>query len=165
MFVTPQSDEDPNTTASDFDSNPCTPQTPVTANEESPVKLTDDGCFKVPPDKNFDDPRIATRTRSKLCLQQTTIEDLQSEFVPPDVEQSDVLEHDTTALDAEWMKFLNDFTKPLSECIICMCDCIPKYLYNPSQTTPFWAMTTILLTIRSTLPLKACLWMPKNCAM
>lgn len=91
----------------------------MTANEESPIKLTNDGCFKVPPDKHIDDPRIATRTRSKLCLQQTTIEDLQSEFVPPDVEQGDVLE--TTALDAEWMKFLNDFSKPLSEYSIGIC--------------------------------------------
>ncbi|EDV98476.1 GH23143 [Drosophila grimshawi] len=108
------SDDDPNTTASDLDSNPCTPQTPLTANDESPIKFSSDGCFKLPPDKNTEDPRIATRTRSKLCLQQTTIEDLQSEFVPPDVEQSDVLEYDMTANDAEWMQFLNDFAKPLN---------------------------------------------------
>ncbi|XP_064535814.1 uncharacterized protein mute [Drosophila montana] len=108
------SDDDPSTTASDFDSNPCTPQTPLTANEESPVKFTSDGCFKLPPEKNSDDPRIATRTRSKFCLQQTTIEDLQSEFVPPDVEQSDVPEYDMTANDAEWMQFLTDFSKPLN---------------------------------------------------
>ncbi|KAH8354992.1 hypothetical protein KR093_003500 [Drosophila rubida] len=110
------SDEDPNTTASDFDSNPCTPQTPMTANEDSPVKFSSDGCFKLPPDKNTEDPRIATRTRSKLCLQQTTIEDLQSEFVPPDVEEpNDVFDiTDMTANDADWMQFLNDFSKPLS---------------------------------------------------
>ncbi|KAH8403651.1 hypothetical protein KR215_000428, partial [Drosophila sulfurigaster] len=109
------SDEDPNTTASDFDSNPCTPQTPMTANEDSPVKFSSDGCFKLPLDKNTEDPRIATRTRSKLCLQQTTIEDLQSEFVPPDVEEpNDVHENDMTANDADWMQFLNDFSKPLS---------------------------------------------------
>ncbi|KAH8401102.1 hypothetical protein KR009_003026 [Drosophila setifemur] len=111
------SDDDPNTTASDFDSNPCTPQTPLTAAEESPVKLSDDGCFKVPLDKNLptnEDLRIATRTRSKLCLQQTTIEDLQSEFVPPDLEPSDVVENEMTATDADWMQFLNDFTKPLN---------------------------------------------------
>ncbi|ALC42813.1 mute [Drosophila busckii] len=113
------SDDDQNTTASDFDSNPCTPQTPMTANEESPIKLSEDGCFKVPLDKRCatDDPRIATRTRSKLCLQQTTIEDLQSEFVPPDVE-GDMLEYDMTANDADWMQFLNDFSKPLNNSFI-----------------------------------------------
>lgn len=117
LFLYYQSDDDPNTTASDFDSNPCTPQTPLTANEESPIKFSDDGCFKVPLDRNFQDKedlRIATRTRSKFCLQQTTIEDLQSEFVPPDVEPSDVVENEMTANDADWMQFLNDFTKPLS---------------------------------------------------
>ncbi|XP_017049833.1 uncharacterized protein LOC108093948 [Drosophila ficusphila] len=114
------SDDDQNTTASDFDSNPCTPQTPLTANEESPVKFSDDGCFKVPFDKNLDkeDLRIATRTRSKFCLQQTTIEDLQSEFVPPDVEPSDVVENEMTATDADWMQFLNDFTKPLNNTVL-----------------------------------------------
>ncbi|KAH8284640.1 hypothetical protein KR018_009506 [Drosophila ironensis] len=110
-------DEGGNTTASDFDSNPCTPQTPYTAAEESPVKFSDDGCFKVPFEKNManrEDLRIATRTRSKLCLQQTTIEDLQSEFVPPDLEPSDLTDHEMTATDADWMQFLNDFTKPLN---------------------------------------------------
>ncbi|XP_017024733.1 uncharacterized protein mute [Drosophila kikkawai] len=115
------SDDDPNTTASDFDSNPCTPQTPITAAEESPVKFSDDGCFKLPFDKNVmdnEDLRIATRTRSKLCLQQTTIEDLQSEFVPPDLEPSDVVENEMTATDADWMQFLNDFTKPLNKTLL-----------------------------------------------
>jgi len=72
----------------------------------------------MPLDKSLldkEDLRIATRTRSKFCLQQTTIEDLQSEFVPPDVEPSDVVENEMTATDADWMQFLNDFTKPLSE--------------------------------------------------
>ncbi|XP_002016430.2 uncharacterized protein LOC6590417 [Drosophila persimilis] len=112
-----ESDDDPNTTASDLDSNPCTPNTPLTNTEESPVKLSDDGCFKVPLDKNIagnEDLRIATRTRSKLCLQETTIEDLQSGFVPPDLEPSDTFEPDMTATDADWMQFLNDFTKPLN---------------------------------------------------
>ncbi|XP_017108479.2 uncharacterized protein mute [Drosophila bipectinata] len=116
------SDDDPSTAASDFDSNPCTPQTPLTAAEESPVKLSEDGCFKVPFDKNLankDDLRIATRTRSKLCLQQTTIEDLQSEFVPPDLEPSDVIEPEITATDADWMQFLNDFTKPMNNSFLC----------------------------------------------
>ncbi|XP_030383258.1 uncharacterized protein LOC115630741 [Scaptodrosophila lebanonensis] len=113
------SDEDPNTTASEIDSNPCTPQTPLatTEAEDSPIKFSADGCFKVPLDKNQEpgqDLRIATRTRSKLCLEQTTIEDLQSEFVPPDVELCDVPEYDMTANDEEWMQFLNDFSKPLN---------------------------------------------------
>uniref|UniRef100_A0A0A1X5X7 GON-4-like protein n=1 Tax=Zeugodacus cucurbitae TaxID=28588 RepID=A0A0A1X5X7_ZEUCU len=113
------SDDDPNTTASDLDSNPRTPQTPYsqTETEDSPVKLTDDGCFKIPLEKHKsarEDVRIAARTRSKLCLEQRAIEDLESEFVPPDVEQIDLQDFDMTANDEDWMQFLNDFSKPLN---------------------------------------------------
>lgn len=92
--------------------------TPASQIEDSPVKLSDDGCFKVPLNKKTEELtqelRIATRTRSKYCLQQTTIEDLQSEFVPPDVEEP--LEvSDLQPLDEDWMQFLTDFTKPLSK--------------------------------------------------
>ncbi|XP_065369524.1 uncharacterized protein mute [Calliphora vicina] len=115
------SDDDPNTTASDLESNPRTPQTPASQFEDSPVKLSDDGCFKVPLSKKAqelsEELRIATRTRSKLCLQQTTIEDLQSEFVPPDLD--DPLETaDMQPLDEDWMQFLNDFTKPLNATLV-----------------------------------------------
>lgn len=102
-----------------MDSNPNTPQTPFsqTEYEDSPVKFTPDGCFKIPLDKTKDqeDFRIAARTRSKFCLQQTTIEDIQSEFVPPDVEQQEPLDAEMTAIDEDWMQFLNDFSKPLSK--------------------------------------------------
>uniref|UniRef100_A0A034WK91 GON-4-like protein n=2 Tax=Bactrocera dorsalis TaxID=27457 RepID=A0A034WK91_BACDO len=113
------SDEDPNSTVSDLDSNPRTPQTPLsqTEAEDSPVKLTADGCFKIPlekPKSTREDVRIAARTRSKLCLEQTAIEDIESEFVPPDVEQIDLQDFDMTANDEDWMQFLNDFSKPLS---------------------------------------------------
>lgn len=92
--------------------------TPASQIEDSPVKLSEDGCFKVPLNKKTEELtqelRIATRTRSKYCLQQTTIEDLQSEFVPPDVEEP--LEvSDLQPLDEDWMQFLTDFTKPLSK--------------------------------------------------
>lgn len=104
-----------------MESNPRTPQTPASQLEESPVKVSDDGCFKVPLSKKSqelsEELRIATRTRSKLCLEQTTIEDLQSEFVPPDVEEP--LEPiDLQPIDEDWMQFLNDFTKPLSKILI-----------------------------------------------
>ncbi|XP_067626696.1 uncharacterized protein mute [Eurosta solidaginis] len=119
------SDEDTNTSTSDMDSNPRTPQTPLSQAEigESPVKFTADGCFKIPLEKPKgtpvrEDVRIAARTRSKLCLQQTTIEDIESEFVPPDVEQIDLQDMDFAANDEDWMQFLNDFTKPLNSSFI-----------------------------------------------
>lgn len=100
-----------------MESNPRTPQTPASQLEDSPIKLSDDGCFKMPFSKKSqtlaEELRIAARTRSKLCLEQTTIEDLQSEFVPPDVEEH-LEASDAQTLDEDWMQFLNDFTKPLS---------------------------------------------------
>lgn len=68
---------------------------------------------KKPPELS-EELRIAARTRSKLCLEQTTIEDLQSEFVPPDVEEPSEVT-DLQPIDEDWMQFLNDFTKPLSK--------------------------------------------------
>ncbi|XP_075169020.1 gon-4 like protein muscle wasted [Haematobia irritans] len=115
------SDDDPNTTASDLDSNPRTPQTPILPTDDSPVKLTEDGCFKVPllkKKENQEELRIATRTRSKLCLQQTTIEDIESEFIPPDVEIFDGFEPDNQGIDEEWNQFLTDFLKPLNSSVV-----------------------------------------------
>lgn len=101
-----------------MDSNPRTPQTPAVQTEpdDSPVKLTEDGCFKVPLNKKGpqEELRIATRTRSKLCLQQTTIEDIESEFVPPDVDYTEPAEPDSQVVDEDWNQFLTDFLKPLS---------------------------------------------------
>lgn len=101
-----------------MDSNPRTPQTPVVATEQddSPIKLSEDGCFKIPLNKKEpqEELRIATRTRSKLCLQQTAIEDIESEFVPPDVELTEGIEPDSQGVDEEWNQFLTDFLKPLS---------------------------------------------------
>ncbi|XP_073813487.1 gon-4 like protein muscle wasted [Musca autumnalis] len=116
------SDDDPNTTASDLDSNPRTPQTPAVQAEadDSPVKLSEDGCFKVPLNKKGpqEELRIATRTRSKLCLQQTTIEDIESEFIPPDVDYTEPTEPDSQAIDEDWNQFLNDFLKPLNSSLV-----------------------------------------------
>uniref|UniRef100_A0A1A9X313 Uncharacterized protein n=1 Tax=Glossina brevipalpis TaxID=37001 RepID=A0A1A9X313_9MUSC len=115
------SDDDPNICASDVESYPQTPASPPlkTDTEDSPVKLSEDGCFKVPVDKETleEDLRIAARTRSKLCLEQTTIEDIQSEFVPPD-DDLDFSETERAAFDDEYMQFVNDCQNPLSNSFI-----------------------------------------------
>ncbi|XP_055904929.1 uncharacterized protein LOC129940575 [Eupeodes corollae] len=110
------SDDDPNLTSSDMESQP---RTPMESNQsqESPQKFSDDGVFKVPREIEGEavggDEIIATRTRSKFCLQQTTIEDLQSEFIPPD-DHLDVGDTEMYGNDQEWMEFLNTFSKPLN---------------------------------------------------
>uniref|UniRef100_A0A182W3E1 Myb-like domain-containing protein n=1 Tax=Anopheles minimus TaxID=112268 RepID=A0A182W3E1_9DIPT len=118
------SDEDPNTTVSDVDSQPRTPVSTAACMEqdhESEVQYTKDGLFKIPKPRNdshcsqseleHEQENIALRTRSKLCLTTTAIETLESTFVPPDI-TNDMYEYDGE-MDQAWKDFLEEFTKPL----------------------------------------------------
>lgn len=107
---------------SDIDSQPRTPRTPYTAEEDTPTKYTDDGVFKIPRDRNDSitsqndqDYIIAKRTRSKVSLAATSIETIESTFQPPDI-SPDMYERDND-LDINWLQFLNEINKPISECI------------------------------------------------
>lgn len=63
-----------------------------------------------------EDLQIASRTRSKLCLEQTSIEAIQSEFIPPDLEETtNFVSNNTDAIDNYWTEFLNDFMMPFSK--------------------------------------------------
>jgi len=81
---------------------------------------TEDGVFKIPtlvPSgvSNTEQENIALRTRSKLCLQTTAIETIESTFIPPDI-TTDMYDFDAD-IDNVWKDFLTDFTKPMSECV------------------------------------------------
>uniref|UniRef100_A0A1A9ZY38 Uncharacterized protein n=1 Tax=Glossina pallidipes TaxID=7398 RepID=A0A1A9ZY38_GLOPL len=119
----PSDDGDDPISAWDIESYSQTPLSPPLKRnvEDSSLKLSEEGCFKVPIDKESleEDWRIAARTRSKLCLEQTTIEDIQSEFVPPDEEEYlDFSETERAAFDDEYMQFVNDCQQPLSNSFI-----------------------------------------------
>jgi hypothetical protein len=60
-----------------------------------------------------EEENIALRTRSKLCLQTTAIETIESTFIPPDI-TTDMYDFDAD-IDNVWKDFLTDFTKPMSE--------------------------------------------------
>uniref|UniRef100_A0AAG5CYX5 GON-4-like protein n=1 Tax=Anopheles atroparvus TaxID=41427 RepID=A0AAG5CYX5_ANOAO len=116
------SDDDPNTTISDIDSQPRTPATTVAvtgAETETELQYTKDGLFKIPKPRNDsycsqseqEQENIALRTRSKLCLTTTDIETLESTFIPPDI-TTDMYEYDGD-MDQAWKDFLEEFTKPL----------------------------------------------------
>ncbi|XP_058822875.1 uncharacterized protein LOC131684212 [Topomyia yanbarensis] len=119
------SDEDPNTTISDIDSQPRTPATPATLEKvehdvhETESCYTKDGLFKIPRPRNDsqcshseqEQENIARRTRSKLCLQTTAIETIESTFIPPDI-TTDMYDFDCD-MDHVWKEFLSEFTKPL----------------------------------------------------
>lgn len=114
-----QSDDDHNSSVSDIDSQPRTPRTPYTADEDSPAKYTNDGLFKIPRDRNDSstsidqDYIIAKRTRSKVSLATTSIETIESTFQPPDT-TPDMYDRDNE-VDTDWLEFLNVLTKPISE--------------------------------------------------
>uniref|UniRef100_A0A182JTZ7 Myb-like domain-containing protein n=1 Tax=Anopheles christyi TaxID=43041 RepID=A0A182JTZ7_9DIPT len=117
------SDDDPNATVSDVESQPRTPSTTAAALEldsGSEVQFTKDGLFKIPKPRNDsqcsqseeqEQENIALRTRSKLCLTTTAIETLESTFIPPDITK-DMYEYDGE-MDQAWKDFLEEFTRPL----------------------------------------------------
>ncbi|XP_070499885.1 uncharacterized protein mute [Chironomus tepperi] len=110
----PESDgEITNTTFSDIDSQPSTPGSALVNNDDSPSKNSE---FKVPkvPLSAEEQENIARRTRSKLCLQTTSIETIEQTFVPPDIDLDmydfEMYENED---DCEWKEFLNEFMLPL----------------------------------------------------
>lgn len=54
---------------------------------------------------------IGQRTRSKLSLSETPLEQIEQAFVPPDI-TTDMYDWDCD-IDEDWGNFLNEFTKPL----------------------------------------------------
>lgn len=107
-----------NTTYSDVDSQPSTPGSALVNGEEldSPLKS---GEFKIPkaPLTAEEQENIARRTRSKLCLQTTSIETIESTFIPPDIDY-DLYDfnHDFENEDEwEWSNFLSKYNLPLPE--------------------------------------------------
>ncbi|XP_072942462.1 uncharacterized protein [Epargyreus clarus] len=102
--------------SSDIDSLPRTPATPGSQKKATPNVISD-GPFKVPQQELpiaarrklvlEEEATIALRTRSKLSLSATSIEHIESSFVPPDdLPMADV--------DSLWNDFLKDCLDPVS---------------------------------------------------
>lgn len=112
-----QSDDDHNTTVSDADSQPRTPQTPACHidNDEDTgqPQYTEDGLFKIPrvrydscASTHEQENLVAQRTRSK-CPIETPVEIIASKLcIPPDEEDVHLI--DNVSTDPEWFNFLND---------------------------------------------------------
>ncbi|XP_026743663.1 GON-4-like protein isoform X2 [Trichoplusia ni] len=111
----PSDDDQGLESCSDLDSQPRTPATPHSVVASSP-KVVTDGPFKVPQEISTpirrklnmeEEATIALRTRSKLSLSSTSIEHIESTFVPPD-------DIPTPAVDDLWNQFLNECLNPAS---------------------------------------------------
>ncbi|XP_032519808.2 uncharacterized protein LOC116771915 isoform X1 [Danaus plexippus] len=104
----PSDDEHALESCSDLESQPRTPATPQ---RQKTVDLLQDGPFKIPQElttkslKKDEEATIALRTRSKLSLSSTSIEHIESSFVPPD-------DIPMPAVDDLWNKFLEECLNP-----------------------------------------------------
>ncbi|KAK2574977.1 hypothetical protein KPH14_008740 [Odynerus spinipes] len=118
-----QSDEDreaENSTSSDIDSQPSTPANHLdSALQEQPkspdIQYDPEGIFKIPcvPHVLTEEESIGQRTRSKLCLSETSLEQIEQAFVPPDI-TTDMYDSDVE-VDEDWGNFLKEFTQPLQQ--------------------------------------------------
>lgn len=73
---------------------------------------TDDGLFRVPLAHETEPESIVHRTRSKLCLSETPLETIEKAFIPPDI-TTDMYDYEYD--NEDYIKFLEEFTQPLSE--------------------------------------------------
>ncbi|KAF7264576.1 hypothetical protein GWI33_023037 [Rhynchophorus ferrugineus] len=113
-------DEDDKSAASESDTSslpPPTPPTPISLEDiGTHTTYTDDGVFKIPPPKFTDETEhvanIALRTRSKINLSSTPLEEIEKSFIPPDI-TTDM--YDLDCDDDVWKDFLKTFTQPLDE--------------------------------------------------
>lgn len=109
-------EEEQNTTISDIDSLPATPQ----SMKKPEMEFSCDGIFKVPRIRNEsltqsegEAEPICKRTRTRLCLETTPIETLESTLVAPDI-TVDMYDLDKD-VDQHWADFLNEFARPFSK--------------------------------------------------
>ncbi|XP_012217162.1 uncharacterized protein mute isoform X2 [Linepithema humile] len=81
----------------------------------SHVQYDPEGIFKIPvvPPVSTVEESIGQRTRSKLSLSETSLEEIEQAFIPPDI-TADMTDWDCD-LDEDWDNFLKEFTKPLRQ--------------------------------------------------
>ncbi|XP_025269827.1 uncharacterized protein LOC105249161 isoform X1 [Camponotus floridanus] len=81
----------------------------------SDIQYDPEGIFKVPivPHVATEEESIGQRTRSKLSLSKTSLEEIEQAFLPPDI-TADMIDLDVE-LDEDWDNFLKEFTQPLTQ--------------------------------------------------
>ncbi|XP_024937554.1 GON-4-like protein [Cephus cinctus] len=113
--------ETENSIGSDLDSQPATPAAHVHLSptpeelKTLDIQYDSDGIFKIPgvPHVPTEEESIGQRTRSKLCLSETPLEQIEQAFVPPDI-TTDMYDWDCE-IDEDWDNFLKEFTQPLTQ--------------------------------------------------
>ncbi|CAL1274216.1 unnamed protein product [Larinioides sclopetarius] len=77
--------------------------------DEENIPARESVLIDIPPDASEAD-KIALRTRSKLCLNDTPLEDIEASFIAPDIT---IDMYDTKCDDEEWQEFLRELCKPI----------------------------------------------------
>ncbi|XP_078042869.1 gon-4 like protein muscle wasted isoform X2 [Augochlora pura] len=83
--------------------------------ESQNIQYDPEGIFKIPdvPHVPTEEESIGQRTRSKLCLSETPLEQIEQAFIPPDI-TTDMYDWDCE-IDEDWDNFLKEFTQPLTQ--------------------------------------------------
>ncbi|CAL1274213.1 unnamed protein product [Larinioides sclopetarius] len=79
--------------------------------DEENIPARESVLIDIPPDASEAD-KIALRTRSKLCLNDTPLEDIEASFIAPDIT---IDMYDTKCDDEEWQEFLRELCKPIGD--------------------------------------------------
>ncbi|XP_070151329.1 uncharacterized protein Mute isoform X1 [Polyergus mexicanus] len=82
----------------------------------SGIQYDPEGIFKIPavPHVATEEESIGQRTRSKLSLSETSLEEIEQAFIPPDI-TADMTDDWDFELDEDWDNFLKEFTQPLTQ--------------------------------------------------
>ncbi|GFU30788.1 GON-4-like protein [Nephila pilipes] len=92
-----------------FSSCPSLPQILESIPEKESIPGVEFQTVEIPPDTSEAD-KIALRTRSKLCLNDTPLEEIEASFIAPDIT---IDMYDTKCDDEEWQEFLRELCKPI----------------------------------------------------
>ncbi|XP_020294217.1 uncharacterized protein LOC109859914, partial [Pseudomyrmex gracilis] len=84
--------------------------------QSSNVQYDPEGIFKIPlvPLGPTEEESISQRTRSKLPLSETSLQEIEQAFIPPDI-TADMIDDLDCELDEDWDNFLKEFTQPLTQ--------------------------------------------------
>ncbi|XP_018407103.1 PREDICTED: uncharacterized protein LOC108783115 [Cyphomyrmex costatus] len=82
----------------------------------SQILYDSEGIFKIPAVLPVvtKEESIGQRTRSKLSLSETSLEEIEQAFIPPDI-TADMTDDWDCELDEDWDKFLKEFMQPLTQ--------------------------------------------------
>jgi hypothetical protein len=80
------------------------------------IQYDSEGMFKIPaiPYVSTEEESIGQRTHSKLSLSETSLEEIEQAFIPPNI-TADMIDNWDCEPDEDWDNYLKEFTQPLMQ--------------------------------------------------